>query len=219
MRDSPLQTDPARLPEEEGNPNGAARAGGFSLHAGIYIEPTQRGKVERLCRYVSRAPVGVDRIESSLHQVSLVARGTAAFRSRASCRTGVAPRPAPDSSWLPAARNQRRGCSGSRRHYRTGDSSRAQPSHYPKGCDSQGPQNGLCKHASAYGAGTPILRIDSFYDGLTKPMAGWRRVTADSTGPMGQWTARRSDSRARWAAFESAALRVRCAVDVTASTS
>ena len=29
----------------------------------------------------------------------------------------------------------------------------------------RGPQNGLYKPATAYGAGTPILRIDAFYDG------------------------------------------------------
>ena len=34
-----LQTVPARLQGLEGDPNGAARAGGFSLHAGIDIEP------------------------------------------------------------------------------------------------------------------------------------------------------------------------------------
>ena len=30
---------------------------------------------------------------------------------------------------------------------------------------SEGPQNGLYKHASCYGDGTPILRIDAFNDG------------------------------------------------------
>ena len=43
-------------------PAGAALAGGFSLHAGIDIEPHQRPKLERLCRYVSRPPVSVDRM-------------------------------------------------------------------------------------------------------------------------------------------------------------
>jgi hypothetical protein len=32
------------------------------LHAGIDIEPDQRQKLERLCRYVSRPPVAVDRM-------------------------------------------------------------------------------------------------------------------------------------------------------------
>jgi hypothetical protein len=46
----------------EGNRNGAARAGGFSLHAGINIQPGQRAKLERLCRYVSRPPVVTERL-------------------------------------------------------------------------------------------------------------------------------------------------------------
>ena len=59
---STLQTVPPRLPGSEGDPNGAARAGGFSLHAGIDIEPQQREKLERLCRYVSRPPVAAERL-------------------------------------------------------------------------------------------------------------------------------------------------------------
>lgn len=31
---------------------------------------------------------------------------------------------------------------------------------------SVGPQNGLYKHANHYGSGTPILRIDAFYDAV-----------------------------------------------------
>jgi hypothetical protein len=34
----------------------------FSLHAGIDIQPGQRQKLERLCRYVSRPPVAVERM-------------------------------------------------------------------------------------------------------------------------------------------------------------
>jgi len=60
-----LQTlPPNALPEAEqqGDHRGAAQAGGFSLHAGIDIAPGQRQKLERLCRYVSRPPVAVDRM-------------------------------------------------------------------------------------------------------------------------------------------------------------
>ena len=60
-----LQTVSPRLPGSPGDPNGAARAGGFSLHAGIDIEPQQREKLERLCRYVSRAPVASERLSLS----------------------------------------------------------------------------------------------------------------------------------------------------------
>jgi hypothetical protein len=55
-----LQTVPAQG-EGEGH-NGAAQAGGFSLHAGLDIQPGQRAKLERLCRYVSRPPLAVDRL-------------------------------------------------------------------------------------------------------------------------------------------------------------
>jgi type I restriction enzyme S subunit len=40
----------------------------------------------------------------------------------------------------------------------------------------RGPQNGLYKPASAYGAGTPILRIDSFYDGAVTELNSLKRV-------------------------------------------
>ncbi|WP_374262374.1 restriction endonuclease subunit S [Zoogloea sp.] len=39
-----------------------------------------------------------------------------------------------------------------------------------------GPQNGLYKHSSHYGEGTPILRIDAFYDGRVRDMASLKRV-------------------------------------------
>ncbi len=57
-----LQTIPVRLTGLDVDPNGAARAGGFSLHAGIDIEPAQREKLERLCRYISRPPVATERL-------------------------------------------------------------------------------------------------------------------------------------------------------------
>jgi len=41
------QTLAPRLQGPEGEPNGAARAGGFSLHAGVEIAPNQREKLER----------------------------------------------------------------------------------------------------------------------------------------------------------------------------
>lgn len=39
-----------------------------------------------------------------------------------------------------------------------------------------GPQNGLYRPASDYGSGTPILRIDAFYDGVVTGLAGLKRV-------------------------------------------
>ena len=56
------QTVAPRLQGPEGEPNGAARAGGFSLHAGVDIAPNEREKLERLCRYVSRPPVASERL-------------------------------------------------------------------------------------------------------------------------------------------------------------
>jgi hypothetical protein len=44
----------------EGEGRSVAQAGGFSLHAGLDIQPGQRTKLERLCRYVSRPPLAVD---------------------------------------------------------------------------------------------------------------------------------------------------------------
>ncbi len=41
---------------------------------------------------------------------------------------------------------------------------------------ADGPQNGLYKHSSAYGDGTPILRIDSFYDGRVTDFSRLRRL-------------------------------------------
>ena len=43
----------------------------------------------------------------------------------------------------------------------------------------EGPQNGLYKPKSAYGSGTPILRIDGFYDGNVSDPAGWKRLCTD----------------------------------------
>jgi type I restriction enzyme S subunit len=39
-----------------------------------------------------------------------------------------------------------------------------------------GPQNGLYKHSSQYGEGTPILRIDAFYDGQVVDLKSLKRV-------------------------------------------
>ena len=75
-----LQTLPAR-PELEENPS-AARAGGFSLHAGVDIAPQQREKLERLCRYVSRPPVATERL-------ALTASGQLCYTLKTPCRDGT----------------------------------------------------------------------------------------------------------------------------------
>jgi type I restriction enzyme, S subunit len=43
---------------------------------------------------------------------------------------------------------------------------------------ANGPQNGLYKHADAYGTGTPILRIDAFYDGGVTDYSKLKRLRA-----------------------------------------
>jgi ribosomal protein S27E len=48
--------------EQQGDHRSAANAGGFSLHAGLTIQLHQREKLERLCRYVSRPPIAVERL-------------------------------------------------------------------------------------------------------------------------------------------------------------
>ena len=62
-----LQAVPARAEEAEqqGDHRSAANAGGFSLHAGLDIEPHQRAKLERLCRYMSRPPMAEERLALS----------------------------------------------------------------------------------------------------------------------------------------------------------
>lgn len=42
-----------------------------------------------------------------------------------------------------------------------------------------GPSNGLYKHKSLYGTGTPILRIDGFYDGIVTDLSRLKRVQLD----------------------------------------
>lgn len=72
--------------DQQGDHRGAARAG-FSLHAGIDIAPGQRQKLERLCRYVSRPPVAVERtaltssghVRSPLRLLSVMARHTSCW--------------------------------------------------------------------------------------------------------------------------------------------
>jgi hypothetical protein len=52
------------VPAREDEPRkGVAQYAGFSLPAAIGAEAEQRGKLERLARYVSRPPVAVERLE------------------------------------------------------------------------------------------------------------------------------------------------------------
>jgi hypothetical protein len=44
------------------------KVAGFSLHAGVSVKASERDKLERLCRYISRPPV-------SVHRLSLTKQG------------------------------------------------------------------------------------------------------------------------------------------------
>lgn len=76
-----LQTLPTR-PLEASDGNGAARSGGFSLHAGVAIAPRQREKLERLCRYVSRPPIASERL-------ALTASGQVRYQLKTPYRDGT----------------------------------------------------------------------------------------------------------------------------------
>jgi putative transposase len=73
-----LETVPARAEERKG----VAQYAGFSLHAGIGVEAVQRGKLERLARYVSRPPVSVERLD-------LTAQGQVRYRLKTPYRDGT----------------------------------------------------------------------------------------------------------------------------------
>ena len=47
-----------------------------------------------------------------------------------------------------------------------------------------GPNNGLYKHKSSYGTGTPILRIDAFYDGVVTDLSQLKRVRLEDEGEL-----------------------------------
>jgi len=78
-----LQTVPAREEaEQQGDQRSAANAGGFSLHAGLDIQPHQREKLERLCRYVSRPPIAVERL-------ALTSTGQVRYQLKTAYRDGT----------------------------------------------------------------------------------------------------------------------------------
>ena len=55
-----LQSLPPLSGDRAGEP--VAQAAGFSLHAGVAAAVHQRSKLERLCRYMTRPPVAVERL-------------------------------------------------------------------------------------------------------------------------------------------------------------
>ena len=73
------QTLPA---SEDDLPGTVAKEAGFSLHAGVAARAHERDKVERLCRYVSRAPVAESRL-------SLTTNGEIRYRLKTRYRDGT----------------------------------------------------------------------------------------------------------------------------------
>ena len=57
-------------------------AAGFSLHAGVACEAHEREKLERLCRYITRAAVSTERL-------SLTAQGNIRYRLKTPYRDGT----------------------------------------------------------------------------------------------------------------------------------
>ena len=58
-----LQTLAPRGEDRDGER--VAQANGFSLHAGVAAEAGERGKLERLCRYISRPAISTQRLSLS----------------------------------------------------------------------------------------------------------------------------------------------------------
>ena len=55
------------LPSSDDDERSAARANGFSLHAGVVAAVDQRDKLERLCRYITRPAVSTERLSLTTH--------------------------------------------------------------------------------------------------------------------------------------------------------
>jgi len=78
-----LQTVPPRLDLRGlGLEESVANANGFSLHAGVATEGHQRTKLERLCRYISRPAVSVERL-------SLTSQGNIRYALKTPYRDGT----------------------------------------------------------------------------------------------------------------------------------
>jgi hypothetical protein len=72
------------VPPVEEAPNNPllARLAGFSLHAATVCEAWQRGRLERLCRYITRPPVATKRL-------NVDARGRVVYRYKHPFRDGT----------------------------------------------------------------------------------------------------------------------------------
>ena len=54
---------PLRLVQGRG-PSAAAEVGGVNIHAAVSVDGRDRKRLERLCRYIARPPLSLERLES-----------------------------------------------------------------------------------------------------------------------------------------------------------
>ena len=76
-----LQTLPAR-DDSTRTSDHLAKAAGFSLHAGVAVEPEKRRKLERLARYITRPAISEQRL-------SLTANGFVRYQLKTPYRDGT----------------------------------------------------------------------------------------------------------------------------------
>jgi hypothetical protein len=67
---------------EESFGKGTGQVAGFSLYAGVAAKARQRGKLERLCRYITRPAVSEKRL-------SLTNQGKVRYELKTPCRDGT----------------------------------------------------------------------------------------------------------------------------------
>jgi hypothetical protein len=76
------RVEPADGDVAEGPPPRCVREGGMSLHADVAVPARDRRRLERLCRYVARPPIAIDRLEA-------LRDGRLAYRLKARWRDGT----------------------------------------------------------------------------------------------------------------------------------
>jgi hypothetical protein len=76
------RVDPADEDDTDEPPPRCVREGGMSLHADVAVPARDRKRLERLCRYVARPPIAIDRLEA-------LPDGRLAYRLKARWRDGT----------------------------------------------------------------------------------------------------------------------------------
>jgi hypothetical protein len=81
-RVEPLEDGESGVESEASIPPRCVREGGMSLHADVAVPANDRNRLERLCRYVARPPLALDRLEA-------MADGRLAYRLKTRWRDGT----------------------------------------------------------------------------------------------------------------------------------